>query len=562
MAVGIQPTPVEGDRNHDLSWDHAMAIPARALPLFAVLCAAFLGLLLLPPAPADAAMGRIEGTGSFHTSVDVINRWRGEDRLDVIVLVEVVNGDLRYGETDQGLVGRMRIEVELESLDGWILRETRTLRTKAMPPDQAGSRTEFQVFGVLLEDVPFRSGRVRCHVFDILKSDVNPFDRPESSRNRSDSQGLWEAPERPRPTAGLALEDPLFLAHAPLMAWRPGTGYEGGGLLQDYAHPARRYGLEQEKLQIYMPIWPQAGGVTDAAGDLGLRVQVTSLDMEFALNDTVEFDAVGKAALAAGLPASLIYELDVNLLPEGTFLLNLAPLDARGRGVLSEFDVVWRIEALARNHRQLLGEGRTVFHGAAKREFLRKSPAEQEVMLKEFWDGVNPSPDSLLNEAYLEFQYRLAFVRRFLGGFGPYGAEDERGEVFLALGMPDEVRTEHMPANFRDQDDARIRVFEQYAPVREGASAKSNSGSDQTSPYGPGGIPMSWSSRAEQARQVRQHSSSHLNAFEFWKYEMGGYPLYESRFSSASMGQRFLFVDRTGSGEYSIESSNVIQGEE
>ena len=541
----------------------ARDLPLRSPVLPSLLLAATLLATCYPVAPATAAMTRLDGMGAFHTSIDVVNRWRGEDRLDVIILVEVVNADIAYKEENGGLVGRLRVEVELESDDGWVLEEKRSLRTKALGIEQAASRTEFQIFGVLLEDVPFRSGRVRCSVFDVQQTDVKIFNSAKGVSSRSDAAGPWAAPESPRPVQGLALEDPLFLAHAPLMDWRPG-GTGGGGLLHDYAHPARRYGLEQELLQLYLPIWPMAGGVT--GDDLGLRVQVTSLDMEFALTDTVEFDAVGRAALAVGLPASLIYELDINLLPEGTFLLNLGPLGRQGRGVVAQFDVVWRLEALARSHAQLMGEGRTVFHGGRLREFLRRSPAEQQVMLKEFWAEANSDPESPVNEAYLEFQYRVAFVRQFLGGFGSDGAVDARGEVFLALGMPDEVQTEHMPTNFRDQDDARIRVFEQYAPEREGAWAKGNTGSLDPSPYQSGtqgGVPMPWSGRAEQIRSTQsQYRSTHLNAFEYWKYDRGGRPLWESRFSSTGMGQRFLFVDRTGAGEYMIESSNILQGEE
>jgi hypothetical protein len=38
--------------------------------------------------------------------------------------------------------------------------------------------------------------------------------------------------------------------------------------------------------------------------------------------------------------------------------------------------------------------------------------------------------------------------------------------------------------------------------------------------------------------------------------------LFVNRLSNKGMGQRFLFVDRTGTGAYEIASSNVIQGDE
>ncbi|MFN2371270.1 MAG: GWxTD domain-containing protein [Candidatus Krumholzibacteriia bacterium] len=328
-------------------------------------------------------------------------------------------------------------------------------------------------------------------------------------------------------------------------------------------HPARRYGLEQDRLQLFVPVWPPVGGVPAEADSQGLQVMITSLELDFALTDTVAFDNTGRATLAAGRPAGLLYELDVNLLPEGSFLLSLAPLDRRGRGVVTQFDVIWRLAALARRPSQLRGEGRTVFYGADLERFLAASAAEQEAMLTAYWDGVNPDPESPVNEAYLEFQYRLAFVRQFLGGFDEFGASDARGEVFLALGMPDDIRSEHMPQNFRDQDDARINVFQRFAPDREGTMARGNTGSAQTGPYGAHDpIPQPWSHRAENQRALSQQKSTHLQGFELWEYDNGGKPLWESRFSRSGMGQRFLFVDRNGTGDFYLESSNVIQGEE
>ncbi len=184
-------------------------------------------------------------------------------------------------------------------------------------------------------------------------------------------------------------------------------------------------------------------------------------------------------------------------------------------------------------------------------------------MLDEFWDAHNPDPENPVNAAYLEFQYRLAYVRRFLGGFGEYGATDERGEVFLMLGQPDEVQIHHMPMNFRDQDDARIKVFERFAPDREGSQAKGAAGSQDINPYeGSGGIPMPFSRRAEVQRQTAKSSATHNYPFELWKYDSGGNSLFPNRFTDRGIGQRFLFVDRTGAGDYSLESSNVLQGEE
>lgn len=230
-----------------------------------------------------------------------------------------------------------------------------------------------------------------------------------------------------------------------------------------------------------------------------------------------------------------------------------------------QFDVVWRLDALGRHRSQVLGEGRTVLEGDALRTFLAASPAEQEKILDDFWETLNPDPENPVNEAYLEFQYRLAYVRKFLGGFGQFGANDDRGEVFLLMGPADEVQLHHMPMNFRDQDDARIKVYQRFAPDREGSEAKGGhiEGTQGLDPYqNSGGVPMPFSRRAEAQRRTQVYSPTHNYAFELWEYDNVVKTLFPNKFSRKGMGQRFLFVDRTGSGFYALESSNVMQGEE
>jgi GWxTD domain-containing protein len=510
----------------------------------------------------------MDGAGNFHMYVDVVNRWVAEDRLDVLVIVEIANGDIKFKEESGGFVGRLRLEVQLTGPDGQVISQKRHIRTPALSADEAASRTLFQVFGVVLEEVPFRAGRLTTQVYDVNRRRPGLLNQVAKKNSRSECATAWFAEEEPRTTEGIALEDPLFLVHAPFSEWDPENTAQGsgeGGWLHDYMHPSRRYGLEQDRLQIFQPVWPPAGGINLDEENLGLRVQVVSLDMEYVINDTVSFDRRGRAALAAGRSAALFYELDVNLLPEGAYRLSLAPLDGKGRGSLVEFDVIWRLEALGRHRSQILGEGRTVLEGRALDEFLAASPAEQERLLDDFWESLNPDPESPVNEVYLEFQYRLAYVRKFLGGFGQHGANDERGEVFLLMGPADEVQLYHMPMNFRDQDDARIKVYQRFAPDRESVESKGANidGSQGNDPYQDfGGIPMPFSRRAETQRNTQQYSASHHFPFELWKYNDVGNTLFPNRFSRKGMGQRFLFIDRTGSGHYTLESSNVLQGEE
>ena len=536
-----------------------------------------LGCLLaiaLPEVAPAALLQPLDGRGNFHSYVDVVNRWRDDQRLDVLVLVSVANGDIATRNEDGSLVARLRVEVTLTGPDGRTETRTRQIRTRALGARDAASTTLRQVCGVLLTDVPFRSGRIDCGVYDINRMRPGLLNQLAGREARSEAVGDWYAEDGPRAARGLSLDDPLFLMQAPLTAWNPESAADATetvGLLGDYVHPNRVYGLEQDRLQLVVPVWPPAGGVTDPADLAGLRLEVLSADGLFAYQDSLGFDGRGRAALEVGRPAYLFYELDVNRLPEGTYQLSLSPLGGHGRPQVSGFSVVWRLGALARQQDLVAGEGFTVFAGSQREQFLEASPTERETMLDAFWESLNPEPGNEVNPARLEFQYRIAHVQQNLGGFGPRGAVDDRGEVFLLLGPPDEREREPLPLNQRDQDDARVKVYDRLALDRPGSSAKgaAEEGSLGSNPYESlGGVPITGSARspisraAERDRMAMIYGSGNHRSFELWKYDSGGRPLFVNHLSNKGMGQRFLFVDRTGTGDYRIESSNVIQGDD
>lgn len=549
-----------------------MAVVARCavLPLVAV-C-----LAVLAAVPADAGLLQpLDGQGNFHSYIDVVNRWRDEEQLDVLVLVSVANGDLATREEEGRLVARLRLEVTLTGPDGREVKRTRNVRTRPLASRDASSRTLRQVFGLLLTDVPFRDGLLTCTVTDVNRRRPGLLNVLEKRDARSEAAADWFAEAGPRPALGLALDDPLFLVQAPLAAWNPESAAEAtesGGLLGDYVHPPRVYGIEQDHLQLVIPVWPAAGGVQDAAQLAGLRLQVLSDDGIFALTDSIRFDARGRAALEGGRPAYLFYDLDVNQLPEGSYQLSLAPLGGQGRGQLSGFSVVWRLGALARHQDLVAGEGFTIFDGEQRDRFLAASPTEREVMLDDFWERLNPEPGNPVNPVRLEFQYRVTYVRQNLGGFGPQGAVDGRGLVYLLLGPPETREREPMPLNYRDQDDARVRVYDRLALERPGSTAKGAeavTGQKPASPYESiGGVPIAGSVeapgslKAERDRLGMLYKAGRDMGFELWKYDNGGKPLFTNRLAGKGMGQRFLFVDRTGTGLYEIESSNVIRGDD
>ncbi len=515
-----------------------------------------------------ALLRSLEGGGNFPASFEVLNRWQVDGTLDILILVEVSNADLTYDKKETGLVGRLQMEVELVPFEGTAVSLVRAFRTHSLTSSETQSRTLHQVFGLILHDVAFREGQLNLHLFDVNKYRTGLFHQAAGHFRRSECATDWYAEDSPWPSAGVALGDPLFLFQAPLSQWdpaQPANNNSRGGRLHDYMHPSRRYGLEQDKLQVFLPVWPPKSGILPERLGKGLGLQITSLDMDFALIDTIQFDPKGLLALEGGRPAGLFYELDVNLLPQGSYRLTVVPLDGYGRGFSSGFEVIWRLDSLGRHREMQMAEGHLVFRGTQLREFLSASPAERENLLDEFWDKLNPDPENPINEVYLEFKTRMAYVQSYLGGFNETGPQDDRGLVFILLGPPDELQREAMPMNSRDQDDAQIKVFQRFAPDREGVNSKGSLGlsGGLTRPFNAeGGIPMPYSNLAATRIQARANTPSHNFAFELWKYDRNGRQLYDNQFSMSTMGTRFLFLDRSGSGDYFLESSNAVQGEE
>jgi GWxTD domain-containing protein len=507
----------------------------------------------------------LEGSGNFHSMIDMYSRPGRDGAYDVMLLVSVANRELTFIRQNGRFVGRLEVSAELLGQDGGLVQGTKNVLVQTASEAEANSATLYQVFPLLLRGVTASSGQVACRLMDQNRKRRGLLNLVKNRQAVSEAAGDWEAPAALPEANGLNLNDPIFLSGAPLDLWRS-EGRLSGDLEQtgimDYLHPNRRYGLEQERLQIFFEVAPPTDGDLPRGASAGLFVQVLAKDLDFALRDTIVFNDPRLASLVAGQPAAVYYELDVNQLPAGAYQLTCAPGNGQGRGWLAEFDVIWSLHALNKHGDELEGEGRTVFLGSQLKDFLDAGQAEREVMLEEFWADLDPTPESPLNENYLEFRRRISYVRQHLGGFGRLGPADDRGDVYLLLGPPNEMQIENMPLNATDFDDAVIKVHNKFAPDRPGTWAKGSNrqGTQGKGPYEKqdGGIPMpdNYTSRQELAA-VRQ-TVGRDKAFQLWKYDHTGQQLFPNKFSGQSLGVNFLFVDRTGTGHYVLETSNAF----
>jgi GWxTD domain-containing protein len=545
---------------------------ARPLPSVVRTSSLFVaGLLagLLAAAPAGAAWLRPQETGgNFYGVVDLANLYGPDGRLDVVVEIAIENRELSLEPEGGRFRGTVEAYASLVSPEGQTVEAQATVPVMARTEADATSPALQQIFTLVLPDVGFRSGQFTLELRDAKRKRPVLFSLFTKEKAVSQVVTDWAAPAAAADSLGLAVGDLVFLTHAPLQDWiaagsRGSAPGKGGPW--DYLHPQRRYGLGETRVQVYFSVSPPAAAAARArAAGSDLLVEVLSKDLDFALRDTLTLTPQVRSALAAGRDAAVYYELDASLLPPGSFRLGIVPLADAGRGYLGEFDISWRLDQLAHGRDIMSGEGHIVFSGADLDRYVAATRVEQEVMLEEFWRQLDPDPSDPYNEVYTEFRRRVNYAKANLGGFSSQGPRDDRGLIYILLGPADRVSREAMPMNENDLADARIQVYQPYAPDREGSWAKGAdpAGSQTISPYfNKGGITMPYSSAADQEIKETRTSSTRDHGFELWRYDRGGTSLFPHQYTNAVPlnGLQFLFVDIDGTGRYRLESSNATR---
>lgn len=504
----------------------------------------------------------LEGDGNFRFTCDLVSLPRPDGTNDVVALVAVRHRELTFVSEAGTVRARLRATAALRSPDGREVTLETSVRLVARNESEAGSPTLHQVFTMALREVDFSAGEFQLTLEDLNRQRPGLAYLGTQARASARLVADWYAPPPGEPS-GLSVGDAIFLAHAPIRLWEEagrGTAAPAAGPW-DYANPPRRYGLEAEAVQVYFVLEPPAA-VEDRrrAATRDLRLEVVSERLDLALVDTLRLTPAVRASLGAGNAAAVYWEMDAGGLPPGSYRLGIAPLDTAGRALLTGFDVVWRLEQVARDPRLLAGEGRTVFYGDDLRRFESATDADREALLAAFWRELDPSPDDPYNEAYAEFQRRVAYVRLFLGGFDEAGARDPRGHVYLLLGEPSSVLEEPVPMNHHELEDARVLVYERYGPQRSGSLVRGGGllsegvrGGNVTT---LGSIPMPYSYLADVNIRAKK-TAADTRVFQLWRYDDAGQQLFPNIYSGKGGGLRFLFLDRTGRGDFVLDSTNT-----
>ena len=503
--------------------------------------------------PAHALVVRpSEAIGDFHAHMDIQEILKTSGGRDLVLLFSIANSELTFEEEWGGAFkGGVRVRARLEVDGAPDIERVVDVPLETHSRRQAASGTMYQVFVVTLEDVP-GAGYLDCRLEDTGK----PSPREVRHRDGSPTAEIqidWQSMTLDLRDNSLYITPPVFLAGAPAIKGR--ETYDSGmsGLMRDisgYLHPNRRYGLEAEKLQVRFDAvaWRLDPMKRDRLPKK-LLIQVLAKDLDYVLRDTLTLYDDPLSLLNGGGHARIGWELDVNKLPTGVYQLSCAPLDGFGNAWLAEFDVHWTLSAYNRSDAELDLTGKLVLTGERLERFKESGRDERAIILSEFWEGIDPDPETRVNEALIEYKRRIRYVDKHLGGFGRGGPVDDRGLVYLYLGPPDEIEKRDMPSSGEEFEDALDAVYDAYAPIRGSLFQKDNHDKDRS-------IYETVQSRRE--KRSRLTRTDRYKGFQIWYYDREGDQLFPNVYSGMTPGSRFLFLLRLGGSVYHLESTNVF----
>jgi GWxTD domain-containing protein len=510
-------------------------------------------LLLFAIPEAQAAIVRpAEAVGDFQAHLDFQEIHHPDGTLDLVLLFSVANQELTfYEEWGNTFSGGMAVEASYKGEGGLRRSRKAVIPLSTTSRQQAASRTLYQVFSLTLEDVGV-AGDVHCRLEDQGKP--NPHEARRRDGNPvSMIDVVWRSGASDLPDNSLFVQPPIFLSGLPDVDDRvrlKRAGLDLSTSIQDHLHLNRRYGVEAEKLTVSFDVmaW-RTDPMKQKRLPRNLLLQVLSKELDYALRDTIRLYDDPVSLISGGGVATVTWELDVNLLPTGIYQLSCAPLDGFGNAWLAEFDIQWKLAAIRASDKDQELTGRLVLTGDLWERFEDAGRDERELILTEFWREHDPDPMTPVNEAVIEFNRRLQYIQHELGGMGRAGPVDDRGQVYLYLGPPDEIQVRDMPPNADEYDDALDAVYDYYAPIRSGLTTKSNNEASR---------PEYETIQSQRNKKQKLHSADRFQGFQLWSYNNDGAPLFPNMYSGSGLGLRFLFLKRQGGSIYKLESSNIF----
>ncbi len=315
-----------------------------------------------------------------------------------------------------------------------------------------------------------------------------------------------------------------FVLSEPVLIWK--VDKKGGFI----PNPMGIYGLRNDTLSFFMKGRMPEGIEADSV-DVYVRIEGRSGEM--VKEQRAKVPAVGRET-------SFFAAFDLNSFPASAYRINAVAFCEGYRAVGGkDFTVSWELMNWQRPMRDLFVEARLLLPDSEFEQFQYWSIGEQESYLNSYWNKLDPTPHTAVNETYSEFMRRMYYADNNFKGF-TRGALSDRGLIYIRFGSPDEIEQQPVPFNRGDVAEAMDQLEDKYNIITHSTSSTSIA--------------------APVARIVVEGKSSPFvgdgfdtGGYELWIYNLKGDPLFErDRLMTVYAGIRFLFVDREGVGEFKL----------
>ena len=472
-------------------------------------------LLLVLAAAGTSSGTAMRGEGDFEFYVDLAPLPHPGQKTLELVQIAIPAKEILYKRQETGFEASLRIQIKFLTEEGtaWE-RAFMILDTRENPP-QGKDLSEF----VYVADSSFVEPGL--YSLEVKIEDLN--------RKKKTLVGILKGQYLSANLVDIYVDVPdfspdKFVLSEPVLIWK--VDRKGGFI----PNPMGIYGLRNDTLSFFVKGQIPEGVEADSV-DVYVRIESRSGEMMKEQRAKVP---------ARGRETSFYAAFDLNSFPASSYRINAVAFcegyrAARGK----DFTVSWELMNWQRPMRDLFVEARLLLPDSEFEQFQYWSIGEQESYLSSYWNKLDPTPHTAVNETYSEFIRRMYYADINFKSF-TRGALSDRGLIYIRFGPPDEMEQQPVPFNRGDVSEAMDQLEDKYKVITHSTSTD-----DMAAPV---------------ARIVMEGKSSPFvgdgfdtGGYELWIYNMKGDPLFErDRLMTVYAGLRFLFVDRQGVGEFKL----------
>ncbi|MFH1756019.1 MAG: GWxTD domain-containing protein, partial [Candidatus Latescibacterota bacterium] len=517
--------------------NHAMKLWLMTL-VIAALAAIF---VWVPPLHA----GETRGQGDFEIFFDEAVFLRPDGRFIQEIYIRVLNSEIKFKQKKGTYQAKLSFDIMVQDDSGKShINDFFTVDVMENNSATAQSPVDFQT---VIKKYELSPGKyyVTCVVTDLLSPKMTVTAMiGKRLKTSSIHQLIMQIPAVL--AQAVSMSDALFL-------W---DIEQANGSDIFHPNPSRMYGLYKDSLETYLEMYLPAGMKE------GNSLQVESIILDEkgeelsravqALDPTAgRLVRSSQADQPAVMSCPVFIKADLTAFPAGSYTLyaNIKREDQLlGRFRCGMFSIAWDLRTWETSRLTYLAEARFLLGDKEFQQFRAKNLGEQEKMLLELWESMDPTPNVGVNEAYEEFKIRLDYVDKHYADY-QQGSFTDRGLIYLKFGLPDEIFAEVIPVNRESVSDALEKIDNRFHPVSFSAHGvrKAHDSPSKDVIIDPRRI-----GAVGEAGNVAY-------PFELWVYNKNGEPILpRDRAMESDIGLRFIFIDREGYGRYKLESSSSM----